>query len=621
MSSLLKYIKNNFSLVILSGVFLIALLNPVLKKYDYGAGFPIVILFSVLLFFIVLYERKHKKEKAGFEKSLIVSLIALFILGFLNSQTQNIGFSEVLAFTSVFITYLVFAYQKPIFIRRFLKVVAISSLLAVVLGYFLYIYWPEPRMVGPFFNLLYHAHLWPNAFALFLLSTWPIFLLYFEKKNSRTNFVFALVLGLLASAIFLSFSRGAMIAFLGQSILFIIYFFKRINTKILIFTLLSIVFAFSFVFSANYFRNLNHEVLNIEERISFANSESLTSKQERIDFWEGSIELIKEEPLTGFGPFSFRYAYNPIQENFLANADHPHNLFLKIGVEYGLITLIAFIAFLLTGFVTVLNRFSKLNKQNKDLLYILFVSVAGIFAHNLIDYNLNFFANLLLLFLFLAFIRSIVSNNYIKTNNSLTFSLSFLVFLITLFEGSVLVMAEVKDESYLKYSLFPRNYYLNTAGELIQNENFDSALEVLEIQTALNSLDAKAIYLRGVIYCNENFENFDLETCKNYLEEAIELNPKNEWRYYRDYARVLIKMDNYEALNKFVLEISPLILQYFNYVENNVHFTAYTNNVESAADLIEILIPYLSADEKENFIEESDKMLQTAENLRHEKTY
>ena len=540
---------------------------------------------------------------------MIFALIALFIIGFINSQTQNIGFSEVLAFTSVFLTYLVFAYQKPIFIRRFLKVVAISSLLAVVLGYFLYIYWPEPRMVGPFFNLLYHAHLWPNAFALFLLSAWPIFLLYFEKKNSRTNFVFALVLGLFASAIFLSFSRGAMIAFIGQIILIIIYFFKKFNSKTLILSILSIVFAAILVFSANYFREINHQLIDIEERATFENSESLTSKQERIDFWEGSIELIQEEPITGFGPFSFRYAYNGIQETFLGNADHPHNLFLKIGVEYGLITLLVFIAFLLTGLVTVMNRFSKLNNKDKDLLYILFVSVAGIFAHNLIDYNLNFFANLLVLFLFLAFIRSIVSVKHKKSNNSGGIILALGIFLISLFEGSLLVMAEFKDESYLEHSFFPRNYYLSTADELIQNEDFESALELLEIQTELNSLDAQSVYLTGVIYCDEDFENFDLDTCKSYFEKALELNPQNEWGYYRDYARLL----EGEELDTFKESIEDLVIQYFDYVENNVHFTAYTSNVEAVAELVEMIFP--------NLLEEKEKMLQTAANLRSEKTY
>ena len=116
-----KYLKNNFSFLVLSGVFLIALFNPVLKKYDYGAGFPIVLLFSVLLFLVVLYERKQKREKARLEQTLIFAVIFLFIVGFINSQTKNIGFSEVLAFVSVFTSYLVFAYQKTNFIRRFLK--------------------------------------------------------------------------------------------------------------------------------------------------------------------------------------------------------------------------------------------------------------------------------------------------------------------------------------------------------------------------------------------------------------------------------------------------------------------------------------------------------------------
>ena len=84
---MIKYLKNNFSLVVLSGVFLISLLNPVLKKYDYGAGFPIVILFSVLLLFVVLIERKTKTEHAPKEKSIIYALIALFIFGFINSKS------------------------------------------------------------------------------------------------------------------------------------------------------------------------------------------------------------------------------------------------------------------------------------------------------------------------------------------------------------------------------------------------------------------------------------------------------------------------------------------------------------------------------------------------------
>ncbi|MEK7085482.1 MAG: O-antigen ligase family protein [Patescibacteria group bacterium] len=77
-------------------------------------------------------------------------------------------------------------------------------------------------------------------------------------------------------------------------------------------------------------RSLNHKVIDVENRLTFSGDESLTSKQERKDFWKGALELIKEKPIFGWGPFSFRYAYNPIQKTLLGNSDHPHNIFLKI---------------------------------------------------------------------------------------------------------------------------------------------------------------------------------------------------------------------------------------------------------------------------------------------------
>jgi hypothetical protein len=60
---------------------------------------------------------------------------------------------------------------------------------------------------------------------------------------------------------------------------------------------------------------------------------------------------------------------------------------------------------------------------------------------------------------------------------------------------------------------------------------------------------------------------------------------------------------------------------YFEYVENNVHFTAYTNNVESAADLVDLIIPYLSEEEVEVLMRGKDNMLEQAEKMRSEKTF
>ena len=58
-----KVIKDNLSFIILSSFWLFALINPVFKKYDYGAGFPLVLLLGVIVLVLIYLEFKEKREK------------------------------------------------------------------------------------------------------------------------------------------------------------------------------------------------------------------------------------------------------------------------------------------------------------------------------------------------------------------------------------------------------------------------------------------------------------------------------------------------------------------------------------------------------------------------------
>jgi hypothetical protein len=77
--------------------------------------------------------------------------------------------------------------------------------------------------------------------------------------------------------------------------------------------------------------------------------------------------------------------------------------------------------------------------------------------------------------------------------------------------------------------------------------------------------------------------------------------------------------ENAKKLDEAVLESKELVLSYFGYVQNNMHFTAYTTNVEAAYELIERLIPYLNNDERMIILEGREKMVKKAEELRGEK--
>ncbi|MDA1061155.1 MAG: O-antigen ligase family protein, partial [bacterium] len=446
----------------------------------------------------------------------------------------------------------------------------------------------------------------PNAFALFLILVWPIFLI---KKSSFK----LLWLVLLFSALLLSFSRGAIITLGGQLFLLLIYYSRRINFKIVSSIVFTFLLTIGLFFASNYLRSLKYEVIDVDQRVAFQNSESLTSKQERIDFWSGAYELAKKKPIFGWGPNSFRQAYNPIQKTFLGNADHPHNIFLKIAAENGFVALGVFLVFLLSILVVAIGRFPKLAKHEKDLVFVLGVSVAGGIAHNLIDYNFNFFVNLFLLFAFLTFIRSSISNKVGNFYPVLGCLLAITVGTFSFYEGSILVAAETDDENYLESSFFPRNYYLTSADEAISSGDFDSSLEFLDKELSLNNLDDRAWYLKGVVSCKQGMT----QDCKSSFSKAISLNPMNDFSYYRDYFRILDDSEKVE----FIKKIRPLIDLYFGYVDQNVHFTAYTENVEASADLIDLIIPYLSVSDGNLYLAEKKEMLETASELRKNKTF
>lgn len=65
-----------------------------------------------------------------------------------------------------------------------------------------------------------------------------------------------------------------------------------------------------------------------------------TSMGERLSFWFGSYRIIKANPVFGVGLGNFSDSYQPLQKEFaLPDTDNPHNEFLNISVQTGLIGL------------------------------------------------------------------------------------------------------------------------------------------------------------------------------------------------------------------------------------------------------------------------------------------
>lgn len=612
--------------LILSSFWLMALMSPVFKKYDYGGGWPTVLAFCVLLLPLLLFSRAEKVAKGRlvvFERWLTLLFILLIWISFYFSATKDIGLPEVMAYTSVAIFYFIFAFKENSYKEVFLKTVCVGAILAAVLGFSLYMFKSVPnRMIGPFFNIFYHSHLWPNAFALFLVMAWPVFLLF--KK-------YYLWLPLVFSSLFLTYSRGALIVFVVQVLLLFVFFIRSIKLANIVRIVCVSLVSFALIFGLNLVRDLSFgNTVSISSKVNFENNEAYTSVRERADFMNAAFDMALREPWVGFGPYSFRDIYKSnYQKDLLAVADHPHNVFLKIAAEEGIPASVILLVLCALPLFLFFVRFKKLEKEKRALIYVLGVSFYGGIAHNLVDYNLNFFENLLLLFALLAFIRSLLEQKFyiqkeIVYKKYIGFFSRLIAFVLTLFvavfalrEGAILAGAKLfGDETLRERSLYARDYYLLKTSEAMKAKDFVAAEKFAGRELALNPYSSEANYLIGVSYTLAVNPKFDLGKASSYFLSAIQADPSNNLKYYKSFLSSLINAGNVTKANQFISYVLELLNRYEPLFYANMHYTVFTENADAAYDMYMMIATYLNTEKKVNVGVSAEELLRKANSLK-----
>ena len=91
-----------------------------------------------------------------------------------------------------------------------------------------------------------------------------------------------------------------------------------------------------------------------EEKISYQSSEQLTAVGVRVLYAQNSWELIRQKPLLGYGTSSFKSVYSShvatkYQDWRRDAASDPHNQYLFVWLENGLIGLLIFLAYIYTA--------------------------------------------------------------------------------------------------------------------------------------------------------------------------------------------------------------------------------------------------------------------------------
>ncbi len=330
----------------------------VLKPIDVGVG---LIVFLWLVF-------KLKKSGEIKQKNILVPIL-LFAASALFSLIINyfsLSLNQFLTSLAYLIRWVIYAgifFVVNDFDRKFKKripflLVAVGSVV-IGLGYIQYFFYPSLKKL---FYLGWDEHMYrmfsifldPNfAGAFFVLFFLFLFNLFFKKKNKFIGLLILLTLG----AIFLTFSRSALIMLIvSSSLLFI-----SMNKKILIGLLLGIILLV-LIISSKYF---NVENINLFR---------VVSTEARLETARNAIKIIQDHSIFGVGFNAYRYAQNRYgfrsEANAISHADaSSDNSFLFVMATTGII-----------GFILYLFLWLRLLKVASILAI---ASVVGVFVDSM----------------------------------------------------------------------------------------------------------------------------------------------------------------------------------------------------------------------------------------------
>ncbi len=548
----------------------------------------------------------------------LIATVAWTAMSYLTSEAKNYGLDEVLQTGSYALAFFIIIRLRERGQTEWIgallsRVIAISGIVASVIGSAIYVLQPVSRFSGTFFDARFHTDYWPNAWAEFLLIALPLTLVCILLSDKRKLW-WSAGGGLQLAALYLSFSRGGMLSFGVECALLGIMIFlywtnarPRLSSRSLLPMFVAVVTAIILVFSLNAARTQQYDLESFTEKVTFTASEGKSSVNERAQFWQAATSMTLQRPVFGWGPYSFRFIQPETMTSVLATSDHPHNAFLKMSAERGIPAALLYVFFIgsILGYAVLSLRYDATSIVKVGSL----LGVVGVLAHIMIDYNLQFTGVGLPFFCLLALLAPLQNSAGLPTAsfgrwkrrrrlNDTTAVVAALLLFIATWEGAFLVTSSlgrraaaqadsvnaIKWYNLSKMELFSRDLLLSEAQIKAASGDNEGALASLDRYQPLNPHDSRAWKIRGSVLLSLN----RTADAMSALEQAYEGGK------YTDVGilRLLLQTSaqnpsaSYRARKT---EFDALFIAYADAIGANTHFIALSDNVEELQQVARIL--------------------------------
>lgn len=354
----------------LVGVTVITLgLFIIIKNYKKIKTIPLTLPILTFLFVAIISIFYSYNHQASIIESLrLLSIFSFFILGYFLINTKED-------------------------LIRLIKIIILSVAIPGAVAF--YQFFTQTGMSLPFegiYNRIFGTFAHPNLFAYYLVAPLllSLFIVLSKDKKDTGVIMFFLIFSVLLTLLILTYARGAWLAFMiAIFIIGITKYRKLLLTTILISILLYVV------------------VEPINERTNDLFNNRYSSIDWRIDLWQDGIKYFTENPLLGHGAGTAKEVILK-KRGYKFGSSDPHNDYLKISIENGVLGLASYFALIFSAITVLLKKYKQSSQPTFKNLILVFIGLTtSLYIMSFVD---NILRDTALQWIYWALFGSILSN-------------------------------------------------------------------------------------------------------------------------------------------------------------------------------------------------------------------
>ena len=302
----------------------------------------------------------------------MIILFVLFILGYiisLNSENMDIIYDSSRLFRISLLLILLPILYTATFSIQFVKSMfwaniisnSFSSLLAILINYGFINHLIKFNLFADELNYFYFVQINDFKYGAYLnyadhnffVAVSIVFTaLFFKKIKHNYRLILVLMSGLL---LFSLFTERGIVGILILSLLAVFYNLKLIYKNMLFSTIIVLIFSTIIYLNSSIVNKiLEHNVIYKTIVFKINQKENI-----RLLFFEKTLDLAVKKPLSGYGLGTWRNEYEKYTKSNLSNHRTPHNNYLHIWMELGILGLVSMILIFYYQIIETLkdNRF------------------------------------------------------------------------------------------------------------------------------------------------------------------------------------------------------------------------------------------------------------------------